>query len=192
MILGTTIPYQLSLLLLKFQKNLLLLSWVCIWRIISCYVHDLQGAYRHGRSADQVLSFAVDTIMQVVDHGDYICTAFLDMRKAFDSLDHHLLLRRLSDLGVQWFVDYLSNRKQCVKKWNQYSDWGAVLGVIPQGSALGPLLFVNYMTSYCKCHMAAYSNLLMIHSWFVLEILWMLLFKCYRGLRWGEILRNLV
>jgi len=83
-------------------------------------LHNLQGAYRHGRSANEILLYAVDTIVQVVDHGDYICAAFLDLRKAFDSLDHHLLLKRISGLGVtgvelQWFVDYLSNRKQHVK-----------------------------------------------------------------------------
>ena len=64
-----------------------------------------------------------------------LCSAFLDLRKAFGSLDHHLLLKQLSGLGIggvelQWFVDYLSNRKQRVKKRNQYSDWGAVLGGI--------------------------------------------------------------
>jgi len=94
--------------------------------------------------------YAVDKIVQVVDHGDYICAAFLDLRKAFDSLDHCLLLKRLSGLEVtgvelQWFVDYLSNRRQRVKKGNQYSDWGTVLGSIPQGSALGPLLFLVYV-----------------------------------------------
>jgi len=51
----------------------------------------------HGRF---VLSYAVDTIVQAVDHGDYICAAFLDLRKAFDSLDIHLLLGRVSGLGV--------------------------------------------------------------------------------------------
>jgi len=90
--------------------------------------------HRHGRSTEQILSYAVDTIVQEVGHEDYVCAAFLDLRKAFDSSDHHLLLGCFSGLGVggmelQWFVNYLSNRKQCVKKGNRYSDWGAILGV---------------------------------------------------------------
>ena len=55
-------------------------------------------AYRHGRSTDQILLYAVDKIVQAV--GNSVCAAFLDLRKAFDSLDHHLLLNRLFSLGV--------------------------------------------------------------------------------------------
>ena len=75
-------------------------------------LNNLQGAYRHGKSFDQILSYAVDTIVQAVDHGKHVCAAFLDLRKAFDFLDHYLLLDRLYGLGVsgkelRWFVDYL-------------------------------------------------------------------------------------
>ena len=113
-------------------------------------LHDLQGAYRHGRSADQILMYAVDTIVQTVDGGNCVCATFLDLRKAFDSLDHCILLQRLQKLGVmgvelRWFADYLTNRMQRVKQKDRYSDWGLVLGGIPQGSALSPLLFLVYV-----------------------------------------------
>ena len=52
--------------------------------------------YRHGKSTEDILLVAVDTI----DKRDTACAAFLDLRKAFDSLDHCILLHRLSDLGV--------------------------------------------------------------------------------------------
>ena len=78
-------------------------------------LHDLQGAYRHGRSADQILMYAVDTIVRAVDESNCVCAAFLDLRKAFDSLDHSILLQRLQNLGVmgvelKWFDNYLTNR----------------------------------------------------------------------------------
>ena len=63
-------------------------------------LHDLQGAFRHRRSADQILLYTTDTIVQAIDAGKYVCAAFLDLRKAFDSLNHHLLVHRLHDLGL--------------------------------------------------------------------------------------------
>ena len=54
--------------------------------------HGHQGAYRCGRSSEQILLYAVDTIINSFDRGRVVCAAFLDLRKAFDSLDHSLLL----------------------------------------------------------------------------------------------------
>ena len=109
-----------------------------------------QGAYRHGKSTEQLLLLAVDTIVRALDRRNIACVAFLDLRKAFDSLDHKILLQRLSKLGVHgieiaWFISYLSDRVQRVKHNGAYSEWGTVGGGIPQGSALGPLLFLVYM-----------------------------------------------
>jgi len=82
----------------------------------------LQGAYHHVRSADQILLYAADTIVQAMDKCWQLCAAILDLRKAFDSLDHYLLLDRLLNLEVfgiklQLLSDYLSklNHKQWVK-----------------------------------------------------------------------------
>ena len=60
---------------------------------------------------------AVDSVAQAIDHNMSVCVAFLDMRKKFDSLDHHILLKRLNFLGVckselLWFVSYLSDYYQ--------------------------------------------------------------------------------
>ena len=77
-------------------------------------LNDLQGEYCHGRSTHHILLYAVDTITQALDAGNSVCAAFLDLRKAFDSLDHHVLLQHLLNLGVsgtelRWFTNYLSH-----------------------------------------------------------------------------------
>ena len=107
-----------------------------------------QGVYRHGKSTEDIFLVAVDAIAHHMDKNESVCVAFLDLRKAFDSLDHCILLHQLSNLGVsnavlQWFRDYLSDRTHCVKSHHQYSSSALMKGGIPQGSALGPLLFFD-------------------------------------------------
>ena len=67
-------------------------------------LHPHQGAYRCGKSTEDILLLAVTSL----DKGSVVCTAFIDLRKAFDSLDHYLLSQRISELGVhsiavEWF-----------------------------------------------------------------------------------------
>ena len=86
-----------------------------------------QGAYRSGRSTEQILLFAVDTIANALDCRQTVRAAFLDLRKAFNSLDHVMLLERLGDLGVQgtelsWFINYLSQQVQRVKVQDKVSS----------------------------------------------------------------------
>ena len=90
--------------------------------------------------------------MNALDCGKIVCTAFLDLCKAFDSLDHSILRCRLSKLGVHgtelsWFINYLSDCLQRVKLNGKVSGWSSVKGGIPQGSALGPLLFLVYVNA---------------------------------------------
>lgn len=78
-------------------------------------LHDHQWAYYCGRSSDQILLFGVNKIVNALDCGSVVCAGFLDLKKAFDSLDHVTLLQRVQELGVhnvelQWFQNYLSNR----------------------------------------------------------------------------------
>ena len=93
--------------------------------------------------------------------------AFVDFRKAFDCVQHPILLEKLSNLGmnnsvVAWFASYLSNRKQRVLANNVYSSYQMVKQGVPQGSVLGPLFYILYANDIVDtikhCKIALYAD----------------------------------
>ena len=85
-----------------------------------------------------------------IDDGNMIETLFLDFQKAFDLVDHNILLEKLklyhlSTNALFWFDSYLSNRKQKVVCGGFSSSWQTVKSGVPQGSIIGPLLFILYV-----------------------------------------------
>ena len=103
----------------------------------------------------------VENIQTQLDNGEFPAGVFVDLRKAFDTVDHRILIQKLEHYGVRgiskkWFSSYLTNRKQFVSIDNCNSTTKTILTGVPQGSVLGPLLFLIYINDLHKC--VKYSN----------------------------------
>ncbi|KAL8610879.1 hypothetical protein ACOMHN_056734 [Nucella lapillus] len=109
-----------------------------------------QSAYRHGHSTETALLKVVSDLLLSLDEGKVSVLALLDLSAAFDTIDHLILLSHLehvfgvSDTALNWFRSYLSGRTQCVSIQNCQSSPASLAYGVPQGSVLGPVLFVLY------------------------------------------------
>ena len=116
-----------------------------------------QFGFRSNHSTDYALLSIIDKIQTAIaDDSDYSCGIFLDFSKAFDTVDHNILIKKLDYYGIRgtaknWFISYLSNRQQSVTINNSKSDPVTISCGIPQGSVLGPILFLIYINDFHLC-----------------------------------------
>lgn len=109
-------------------------------------LYSHQSGFRHKYSTDTCLLHLTDFIKFEMDKGNYIGMVLLDLQKAFDTVDHGILLMKLEAMGfssdvIHWFRSYLSSRTQTVNVSGVLSSSANVTCGVPQGSILGPSYF---------------------------------------------------
>ena len=118
-------------------------------------LYDHQYGFRKGRSTQQAIITLVDKITKSQDIGDIVITLLIDLKKAFDTIDHQILLRKLYSYGIRgsmlkWMDSYLTDRSQYVVFDGKVSQTRGIKCGVPQGSILGPLLFIISVNDICN------------------------------------------
>ena len=116
------------------------------------YLYSHQYEFRRGRSTTQAIAQLNNWVLESMDEGKVTGLLFVDISKAFDSINHKVLLDKLKHMGMserslQWFKSYLAERRQCVFVNGQTSETQWMTLGVPHGSILGPLLFNMYTNS---------------------------------------------
>ena len=123
----------------------------------SCNIlSDNQYGFRKGFSSGMAIAEMCDKISSASDKNDFSIGVFIDLSKAFDTINHDILLRKLEHYGIRgialnWFRSYLYNRKQFVSSNYAVSPFLSINCGVPQGSHLGPLLFLIYVADVENC-----------------------------------------
>ena len=148
--------YRPISLLSQFSKipekifNKRLTSFIEAQHILS----DGQYGFRSNHSTSLVLTEFVEKVTSAMDKYQTTISVFIDLKKAFDTVDHNILLSKLQSYGVrglalEWIKSYLSNRRQCVCYNNSNAEFKEIKCGVPQGSILAPLLFILYINDMC-------------------------------------------
>ena len=123
-------------------------------------ISEFQFGFQKFHSTIHAIHDSIDFIKQSHSTSRHVLALFIDLSKAFDTIDHKILMHKLYNYGIrglpyELILSYLSNRFQCTKFNGHNSDNEKVVYGVPQGSVIGPLLFLLYINDIQNCNMDA-------------------------------------
>ena len=119
-------------------------------------MYQRQYGFQGAKSTEHAVIDIQERILNSLDNGEWPCCIFLDFAKAFDTVNHSILLQKLNHYGIrgkalQLIESYLTGREQCVQLNGTTSDLDVIKHGVPQGSILGPLFFLLYINDIANC-----------------------------------------